>query len=159
MTNVVDCEFDELVGGMALEVVFEQVSDDPLVTLPRFGLRREAVVTLPEDTEWSFPYEATLHDVFPALHEAQKAWMSQIDSLRRPTARPTSSSAWCASSSCATTGDRATRSSRARSSDVGGSARGDLHPCPVSACCSPSRRSRTRSGFDIAPEVEDDDDE
>jgi len=33
---VVECEFDELEGGMALEVVFEQVSDDPLVTLPRF---------------------------------------------------------------------------------------------------------------------------
>ena len=36
MTNVVDCEFDELEGGLALEVVFEQVSDDPRVTLPRF---------------------------------------------------------------------------------------------------------------------------
>ena len=34
--------------------------------------------------EWSFPYEAALHDVFPALHEAQNAWMSQIDSLRSP---------------------------------------------------------------------------
>jgi uncharacterized OB-fold protein len=36
MSNVVECEFDVLAGGMALEVVFEQVSDDPLVTLPRF---------------------------------------------------------------------------------------------------------------------------
>jgi len=36
MSNVVECEFDVLEGGMALEVVFEQVSDDPLVTLPRF---------------------------------------------------------------------------------------------------------------------------
>lgn len=36
MSNVVDCEFDELEAGMPLEVVFERVSDDPLVTLPRF---------------------------------------------------------------------------------------------------------------------------
>ena len=36
MSNVVECEFDALEGGMALEVVFEQVSDDPLVTVPRF---------------------------------------------------------------------------------------------------------------------------
>jgi uncharacterized OB-fold protein len=36
MTNVVGCAFDELEADMPLEVVFEQVSDDPLVTLPRF---------------------------------------------------------------------------------------------------------------------------
>jgi uncharacterized OB-fold protein len=36
MSNVVDCEFDELEAGMPLEVVFERVSDEPLVTLPRF---------------------------------------------------------------------------------------------------------------------------
>ncbi len=36
MSNVVDCPFDELEAGMALEVVFEQVSDDPQFTLPRF---------------------------------------------------------------------------------------------------------------------------
>ena len=34
MTNVVECEFDALEVGMALEVVFEQVSDDPQVTSP-----------------------------------------------------------------------------------------------------------------------------
>jgi alkylhydroperoxidase/carboxymuconolactone decarboxylase family protein YurZ len=34
--------------------------------------------------EWSFPFEGPLHEVFPALHEAQNAWMSQIDSLRAP---------------------------------------------------------------------------
>ena len=31
-----------------------------------------------------FPFEAPLHEVFPALHEAQNAWMSQIDSLSAP---------------------------------------------------------------------------
>ena len=34
--------------------------------------------------EWGFPFEAPIHDVFPALHDAQNAWMSQIDSLRAP---------------------------------------------------------------------------
>jgi alkylhydroperoxidase/carboxymuconolactone decarboxylase family protein YurZ len=34
--------------------------------------------------DWSFPFEGPLHEVFPALHEAQNAWMSQIDSLRAP---------------------------------------------------------------------------
>jgi alkylhydroperoxidase/carboxymuconolactone decarboxylase family protein YurZ len=34
--------------------------------------------------EWSFPFEEPIHDVFPALHEAQSAWMSQIDSLPAP---------------------------------------------------------------------------
>jgi len=34
--------------------------------------------------EWGFPFEAPIHDVFPALHEAQNAWMSQIDSLPAP---------------------------------------------------------------------------
>ena len=34
--------------------------------------------------DWSFPFEGVLHEVFPALHEAQNSWMSQIDSLRAP---------------------------------------------------------------------------
>ena len=35
-------------------------------------------------SSWSFQYEAPIHDVFPALHDAQAAWLSQIDSLRAP---------------------------------------------------------------------------
>jgi alkylhydroperoxidase/carboxymuconolactone decarboxylase family protein YurZ len=35
-------------------------------------------------TEWSFPFEGPLHEVFPALHESQNAWLSQIDSLSAP---------------------------------------------------------------------------
>jgi alkylhydroperoxidase/carboxymuconolactone decarboxylase family protein YurZ len=37
--------------------------------------------------EWTFPFEGPLDDVFPALHEAQNAWMSQIDSLAAPDRR------------------------------------------------------------------------
>jgi alkylhydroperoxidase/carboxymuconolactone decarboxylase family protein YurZ len=34
--------------------------------------------------DWSFPFEGPLDEVFPALHTAQNAWMSQIDSLSAP---------------------------------------------------------------------------
>ena len=34
--------------------------------------------------DWNFPFEGALHEVFPALHEAQNAWLSQIDSLGAP---------------------------------------------------------------------------
>lgn len=37
----------------------------------------------PEE-EWTFPFEAELHAVSPRLHNAQSAWMAQIDSLRAP---------------------------------------------------------------------------
>ena len=38
----------------------------------------------PHDPDWSFPFEASLHEVFPALHDAQSSWLSQIDSLDAP---------------------------------------------------------------------------
>ena len=41
---------------------------------------------MPRD-DWNFPFEAPLHDFFPALHEAQNSWMSQIDSLSAPDRR------------------------------------------------------------------------
>ena len=34
------------------------------------------------EQEWSFSYEGPLHDVFPALHEAQSAYLGQIESLK-----------------------------------------------------------------------------
>lgn len=38
-----------------------------------------------EDNEdWPFAFEKHLHAVLPGLHEAQNAWLSQIDSLRAP---------------------------------------------------------------------------
>jgi hypothetical protein len=38
----------------------------------------------PEPEEWNFAFEAELHAVSPGLHDAQSAWMAQIDSLRAP---------------------------------------------------------------------------
>lgn len=35
-------------------------------------------------TDWNFPFEGPLHEVFPALHDAQNAFMAQIDSLTAP---------------------------------------------------------------------------
>jgi len=29
--------------------------------------------------DWSFPFEDALHAEFPALHDAQSSWLSQID--------------------------------------------------------------------------------
>jgi alkylhydroperoxidase/carboxymuconolactone decarboxylase family protein YurZ len=37
-----------------------------------------------EQQDWTFPFEAGLHEVAPALHEAQSAWLAAIDSLRSP---------------------------------------------------------------------------
>lgn len=34
--------------------------------------------------DWNFPFEGPLHDVFPALHDAQSAWLAQVDSLQAP---------------------------------------------------------------------------
>jgi alkylhydroperoxidase/carboxymuconolactone decarboxylase family protein YurZ len=34
--------------------------------------------------DWVFTFEAALHAVAPGVHEAQNAWLSQIDSLRAP---------------------------------------------------------------------------
>lgn len=34
--------------------------------------------------DFNFPFEGPLHEVFPALHASQNAWMSQIDSLSAP---------------------------------------------------------------------------
>jgi alkylhydroperoxidase/carboxymuconolactone decarboxylase family protein YurZ len=36
------------------------------------------------EQDWTFPFEEPLHEVFPQLHDAQSAWLSQIDSLSAP---------------------------------------------------------------------------
>ncbi|HLI75013.1 MAG TPA: hypothetical protein VKU86_14125 [Acidimicrobiales bacterium] len=36
------------------------------------------------DEGWGFPFESELHAIAPGLHEAQNAWLSQIDSLKAP---------------------------------------------------------------------------
>jgi len=47
---------------------------------PRAGGREGAEAE--EGEGWTFPFEKHLHAVAPGLHEAQNAWMAQIDSLR-----------------------------------------------------------------------------
>ncbi len=37
-----------------------------------------------EAQDWTFPFERYLHEVAPGIHEAQSAWLAQIDSLRAP---------------------------------------------------------------------------
>jgi alkylhydroperoxidase/carboxymuconolactone decarboxylase family protein YurZ len=34
------------------------------------------------EQEFSFSYEQPLHEVFPGLHEAQSAWLAEIESLK-----------------------------------------------------------------------------
>ncbi len=43
----------------------------------------------PDETRdaWAFTYEDPIHAVFPALHEAQRSWLGQIDSLGAPDRR------------------------------------------------------------------------
>jgi alkylhydroperoxidase/carboxymuconolactone decarboxylase family protein YurZ len=36
------------------------------------------------DDDWVFPFERYYHAVVPGVHEAQNAWLSEIDSLRAP---------------------------------------------------------------------------
>jgi alkylhydroperoxidase/carboxymuconolactone decarboxylase family protein YurZ len=36
------------------------------------------------EQDWNFAFEEPLHEVFPQLHAAQNAWMSQLDSLAAP---------------------------------------------------------------------------
>ncbi|MCU1427454.1 MAG: Carboxymuconolactone decarboxylase [Actinomycetia bacterium] len=42
-----------------------------------------------DEHDWNFPFEEPLHEVFPALHEAQNSWMSQIESLHAPDRKTT----------------------------------------------------------------------
>lgn len=37
-----------------------------------------------DQADWTFPFEHYLHEIAPGFHEAQSAWMSQVDSLRAP---------------------------------------------------------------------------
>jgi alkylhydroperoxidase/carboxymuconolactone decarboxylase family protein YurZ len=36
------------------------------------------------EPDFNFPFEESLHEVFPQLHSAQNAWLAQIDSLQAP---------------------------------------------------------------------------
>ena len=37
-----------------------------------------------DENEFAFPYEKYVHEVAPGLHEAQNAWLAEIDSLSAP---------------------------------------------------------------------------
>jgi alkylhydroperoxidase/carboxymuconolactone decarboxylase family protein YurZ len=37
-----------------------------------------------DEQDWNFPFEEPLHEVFPQLHAAQNAWLSQLDSITAP---------------------------------------------------------------------------
>jgi hypothetical protein len=40
-----------------------------------------------ERESFTFRWEAPVHEVFPSLHEAQSAWLGQVDSLSAPDRR------------------------------------------------------------------------
>jgi alkylhydroperoxidase/carboxymuconolactone decarboxylase family protein YurZ len=42
-----------------------------------------------ERESFTFRWEAPVHEVFPSLHEAQSAWLAQVDSLSAPDRRTT----------------------------------------------------------------------
>jgi hypothetical protein len=42
----------------------------------------------PTDGDWTFRFEPWLHDVAPALHDAQQGWLAAIDSLMALEALP-----------------------------------------------------------------------
>jgi alkylhydroperoxidase/carboxymuconolactone decarboxylase family protein YurZ len=40
-----------------------------------------------DDAAWTFRWEAPVHEAFPALHDAQAAWLATVDSLTAPDRR------------------------------------------------------------------------
>lgn len=111
---------------------------------------------------WSFTYEDALHTTFPALHEAQRSWLGQIDSLRAPDRRTHElvrlACAVIARSEVAIQRHaRLAREVGATWEDVLGSV---LLTCPSFGVLPVVEAiPHARAGFDDAPEVEDDDDE
>jgi alkylhydroperoxidase/carboxymuconolactone decarboxylase family protein YurZ len=118
----------------------------------------------PESTgsEWSFTYEGPIHEVFPSLHEAQAAWLSQIDSLRAPD-RKTHELIRMVCTVIGRNPTGVTRHARlarevgATWEEVLGAI---LLTCPAFGVL-PAVEAipHARAGFDAAPEVEADDDE
>lgn len=39
---------------------------------------------MPDGPDFSFRWEAPVHEVFPSLHDSQSAWLGQIESLDSP---------------------------------------------------------------------------
>ena len=111
---------------------------------------------------WSFTYEAPIHDVFPSLHEAQAAWLSQIDSLRAPD-RKTHELIRMVCTVIARNPTGITRHARL-AREVGATweeVLGSIMLTCVAFGVGPAVAAipHARGGFDAAPEVEADDDE
>ena len=115
-----------------------------------------------DGSDWSFKYEAPIYDVFPALHDAQAAWLSQIDSLRAPD-RKTHELIRMVCTVIARNEIGIVRHARL-AREVGATweeVLGSIMLTCVAFGVGPAVWSipHARAGFDAAPEVEDDDDE
>lgn len=112
--------------------------------------------------EWSFTYEGPIHEVFPALHEAQAAWLGQIDSLQAPDRRTHElirmvCSVISRNPVGVTRHARLAREVGATWEDVMGSI---MLTCPAFGVVPVVEAlPHARAGFDAAPEIEVDDDE
>ena len=113
-------------------------------------------------SDWSFKYEAPIYDVFPGLHDAQAAWLSQIDSLRAPD-RKTHELIRMVCTVIARNEVGIIRHSRL-AREVGATweeVLGSIMLTCVAFGVGPAVEAipLARAGFDAAPEVEEDDDE
>ncbi len=111
--------------------------------------------------DFTFRWEGPVHDVFPSLHEAQSAWLAQIDSLPAPD-RTTSELIRLACSAIARNPEGIERHAMlarevgASWDDVVGALM--LTTPAFGILAAVEGLSHARAGFDAAPEVESDDD-
>jgi alkylhydroperoxidase/carboxymuconolactone decarboxylase family protein YurZ len=115
-----------------------------------------------DDPDWSFTYERPIHDVFPALHDAQAAWLSQVDSLHAPDRKTHELIRMV----CTVIGRNAIgiRRHASLAREVGATwdeVLGSIMLTCVMFGVGPAVEAipHARAGFDAAPEVEADDDE
>lgn len=113
------------------------------------------------DDGFTFRWEAPVHEVFPSLHEAQSAWLAQIDSLRAPD-RKSAELIRMACSVIARNPEGITRHAMlarevgASWDDVVGSIM--LTTPAFGILAAVEALPHAREGFDAAPEIEPDDD-
>jgi len=114
-----------------------------------------------QDDGFTFRWEAPVHEVFPSLHEAQSAWLAQIDSLHAPH-RKSSELIRMACSVVARNlegiarHDMLAREVGASWDDIVGSIM--LTTPAFGILAAVEALPHARKGFDEAPEVESDDD-
>ncbi len=140
---------------MALRSSTTPISDD--VTVPVFRPAGADADAAPRRTagldDFNFPFEEPLHEVFPALHGAQSAWMGQIDSLPAPDRKTHELIRLvCTVVLAITPGSPATPGSRGGRRPVGRGARLDhAHRARPSGCSPRSRRSRSPAPASTPP--------